>query len=92
MGIEGTVLEADFSIVCYETTHAWYLGVAAAFLCLYIIGIPFIMFLMLWRNRKYLHMKDKEQEPTKEHLAIKAKLGGLYLQYEPKYWVRVLVS
>ena len=87
VGIEGQVLAADFSIKCYDTTHALYSAIAGAFLGLYIIGIPFIMFLMLWRNRKHLHMNKGEKEPTKEHLAIKAKLGGLYLQYEPKYWV-----
>ena len=65
-----------------------YLIVASAFLGLYIIGIPCIMFLMLWRNRKHLHVKEGG-EVTKEHLAIKAKLGGLYLQYEPRYWVRI---
>ena len=91
VGIEGEVLVADFSIKCYNTTHALYLIVAVAFLCLYIIGIPCIMFLMLWRNRKHLHMKKGEDEPTKEHSAIKAKLGGLYLQYEPGYWVSFIV-
>jgi hypothetical protein len=24
---------------------------------------------------------------TKEHLTVKARYGGLYLQYEPEYWV-----
>ena len=87
VGIEGYVLAADFSIKCYETTHAIYSVLAGACLGLYILGIPFAMFLLLWRNRTYLHMREVEDEPTKEHLAIKARLGGLYLQYEPKYWV-----
>ena len=87
MGIEGQLLAADVSVVCHDTKHVTYLIMAGAFLGLYIIGIPVVMFLMLWRNRKHLHMKKGEEEPTKEHLAIKAKLGGLYLQYEPKYWV-----
>ena len=33
-----------------------------------------------------MHHEENGQELTKEHLAVKAKLGGLYLQYEPKYW------
>jgi len=28
---------------------------------------------------------------TKEHLAVKARYGGLYLQYEPEYWVSMVV-
>jgi hypothetical protein len=86
-GIDGRVLVADFSIRCDEPTHNLYLVVAGAFLGLYILGIPLFMFLMLWRNRKHLHAQEGEQEATKEHLAVKAKYGGLYLQYEPKYWV-----
>ena len=92
VGIEGRVLVADFSIRCYDTKHALYLIVAGAFLGLYIIGIPCIMFLMLWRHRKHLHVKEGEEEATQEHLAIKAKLGGLYLQYEPDYWVSLVPS
>ena len=86
-GIDGQVLVADFSIRCFEPTHYLYLIVASAFLGLYIIGIPFIMFLMLWRNRKHLHAKEEDKEVTKEHLTVKARYGGLYLQYEPEYWV-----
>jgi hypothetical protein len=86
-GIDGRVLVADFSIRCGEPIHNLYLIVAGAFLGLYILGIPLFMFLMLWRNRKHLHAKEEEQEATKEHLAVKARYGGLYLQYEPEYWV-----
>ena len=86
-GIDGQVLVADFAIQCYETTHNLYLIVAGAFMLLYILGIPFFMFLVLWRNRKHLHAKENEKEATKEHLAAIARYGGLYLQYEPGYWV-----
>ena len=86
-GIDGQVLVADFAIRCYESTHNSYLIVAGAFMLLYILGIPFIMFLVLWRNRKHLHAKEGDKEATKEHLAATARYGGLYLQYEPEYWV-----
>jgi len=93
-GIEGQVLVADFSIKCYDTTHVLYSAIAGAFLGVYIIGIPFFMFLVLWRNRKHLHMKeeDKNSNRTKQHLAVKARYGGLYLQYEPEYWVSMVVE
>ena len=86
-GIDGQVLVADFAIRCYESTHNSYLIVAGAFMLLYILGIPFFMFLVLWRNRKHLHAKEGEKEATKEHLDAIARYGGLYLQYEPEYWV-----
>ena len=44
------------------------------------------MFLVLWRNRKHLHHEENGQKLSKEHQAVKAKLGGLYMQYQPKYW------
>ena len=86
-GIDGKVLTADFAIKCYEEKHSIYLIVAVAFLLVYILGIPLAMFIVLWRNRNHLHFENESEELTKKHLAMKARLGGLYLQYEPKYWV-----
>ena len=87
-GIDGKVLAADFAIKCYEEKHSTYLIVAVAFLLVYILGIPLAMFIVLWRNRNHLHFEHESEELTEKHLAMKARLGGLYLQYEPKYWVR----
>ena len=86
-GIGGKVLAADFAIKCYEEKHSIYLIVAVAFLLVYILGIPLAMFVVLWRNRNHLHFENESEELTKKHLAMRARLGGLYLQYEPKYWV-----
>merc|ERR1712166_993077 len=47
----------------------------------YIVGIPLIMFVLMFRNRKILH-----DESSPKHHAIKNALGGLYDQYEPAYW------
>merc|ERR1711865_967222 len=85
-GIDGHVLAADFAIKCYEEKHSIYLIVAVAFLLVYILGIPLAMFIVLWRNRDHLHFEHESEELTEKHLAMKARLGGLYLQYEPKYW------
>ena len=81
-GIEDEVLlVADYSVQCHQGEHAAFTIVAILFLVVYIVGIPFIMFMLLWRNKKHLHDVD-----SKKHLAVKNALGGLYLQYEPKYW------
>jgi len=48
---------------------------------LYVIGIPLGMFFLLWRNKNHLH-----DESSPKHHLIKNALGGMYTQYEPKYW------
>ena len=80
-GIEGQVLAADFSIKCHETEHFMFSLIAFGCLVLYIIGLPFIMFFVLYKNRRHLF-----DTTSKHHERVKASLGGLYLQYEEKYW------
>ena len=80
-GIDGQVLAADFSIKCHETEHSMYALVAGAGLGVYIIGLPFGMFMALYKNRQHLF-----DAASKEHERVKTSYGGLYLQYEEKYW------
>lgn len=46
-----------------------------------VMGVPLAMFGVLWKNR--LHLWDKK---SPKHEAVLFELGGLYQQYEPKYW------
>ena len=80
-GIPGSLLVEDYDQRCYEGEHFTYMIVGGIFLCLYVLGIPLIMFLLLWRNKKHLH----DEKSPKHHL-IKKALGGMYTQYEPAYW------
>jgi len=81
-GIDDVVLlVVDYSVQCHQDEHATFTVVAIVFLIVYIVGIPFIMFMLLWWHRKHLHDVN-----SKKHLMVKNALGGLYLQYEPKYW------
>ena len=80
-GIDGQVLAADFSVKCHETEHALYALIAGSCLGLYILGLPFSMFFVLYKNRRHLF-----DTASKEHSRVKASFGGLYLQYEEKYW------
>merc|ERR1712166_977771 len=43
------------------------------------------MFVVLWRNKKHLYVKEGE-EPTKKHNEVAFEIGGLYMQYEPRFW------
>jgi len=80
-GIPGSLLVEDYNQNCYEGEHLTFMIVGIVFLCLYVFGIPLIMFLLLWCNKKHLH-----DEKSPKHRLIKNALGGMYEQYEPAYW------
>ena len=74
-GITGKeFLVNDLSIVCWEGDHASMVGVGIAFMCLYIAGIPLIVFLTLFRNRAALW-----DESHKDHKDVVFEYGGLYM-------------
>ena len=78
---DGQLLMEDYTQTCASGEHVTYQLLGIVFLCVYVIGIPFGMFLILWRNKKHLH-----DEASPKHHLIKNALGGMYTQYEPKYW------
>ena len=82
-GIEGSIslLVADYSVNCNEAEYHMFAAVATVFVFVYIAGIPLVMFLLLWKNKKHLHNVDSDK-----HLLVKNALGDLYMQYEPEYW------
>jgi hypothetical protein len=80
-GIPGSLLVEDYDQKCYEGEHFTFMIVGVVFLCIYVLGIPLIMFLLLWHNKKHLH-----DEKSPKHHIIKNALGGMYTQYEPSYW------
>jgi len=80
-GIDGQLLVEDYQQTCQTGEHVTYTLLAIIFLCLYVIGIPLGMFFLLWRNKNHLH-----DESSPKHHLIKNALGGMYTQYEPKYW------
>ena len=82
-GIEGSIslLVADYSVNCNEAEYHMFAAVATVFVFVYIAGIPLVMFLLLWTNKKHLHNVDSDK-----HLLVKNALGDLYMQYEPEYW------
>lgn len=80
-GVNDEVLAADFSVKCFVGKHLIYSGLAFGFLMLYILGLPFGLFMLLWKNRK--HLNDTNSDV---HESVKESYGGLYEQYEPQYW------
>ena len=78
-GIDYFILEADPSMICYQEEHMLYLTLSSVFIGLYIIGIPLMMFVVLWRNKTHLYVKKGEQ-PSEEHKEVAFAIGGLYTQ------------
>jgi len=78
-GVEELVLEADPSMICYQSEHATYITLALVFIGVYVIGIPMGMLMTLWRNRKYLYVEEG-QEPTEKHKDAAFEYGGMYMQ------------
>merc|ERR1712167_422639 len=61
--------------------------VGIAFTLLYIVGIPLLMFVMLFKNRRALHDASHPR-----HKEVAFEYGGLYAQYEPQfYWFEVVI-
>merc|ERR1719272_249609 len=84
-GVAYQVLEADPSMVCWEDGHALYVTLSFVFICIYVIGIPLIMFVVLWRNKKHLYVEEGK-EATERQKEVEFEFGSMYTQYEPKYW------
>ena len=78
-GIDYYILEADPSMICYQEEHMLYVALSGVFIGLYIIGIPLMMFVLLWRNKKHLYVKKGEQ-PSEKHKEVAFEIGGLYTQ------------
>ena len=77
----GYVLAADYEIEAFGSEHMPYIVAAFVFLGIYVLGIPLAIFLILWKNKKHLH-----NEKSPRHEIVKFALGGLYSQYEHKFW------
>merc|ERR1711865_652276 len=84
-GVAYQVLEADPSMICYGDDHIVYLMLSFVFICIYVIGIPLIMFVVLWKNRKHLYVQEGT-EATEKQKEVEFEFGSMYTQYEPKYW------
>ena len=70
------MLDADLKHTCYTGTHQQYVPIAIMSIVLFILGIPLITFLLLYRNRRQLH-----------HPNVIAQYGDLYKKYDDRwYW------
>ena len=75
VGIKDKLLVQDAAITCYVGEHFTFIFIAVGFFCLYVVGMPLTMFMLMWKNRKHLH-----DETSSRHAIVKKALGGLYSQ------------
>ena len=78
---DGQVLVADFSVRCGQGEHVMYQTLGIVFGIVYVFGIPASILCVLKLNRKHLYDKT-----SPKHEEVMYELGGLYSQYEEKYW------
>ena len=80
-------LEADMNIECHVGDHVLYVTVAIAFFCVYILGIPIVIFYKLKTNLPHLH----DPKSSKYH-EVRDELGDLYVHYEKPFWYWELIE
>ena len=67
-------MDADLSVTCFEGVHADYTSIAVGSILLFLFGIPFTTCIVLYKNRKRLHLPS-----------VEAEYGDLYKPYE-NHW------
>ncbi|GMH73787.1 hypothetical protein TrLO_g1511 [Triparma laevis f. longispina] len=98
----GSYLKVDYGIDCASEEHRLYETYAMGSILVYVVGIPLLYAVLLWRNRHLLDPGQKrleeeygEVEGLKKALEIRQRLEEqhqlmssqfLYESYEPKYF------
>ena len=64
------ILDKDYSVECFVGAHAQYLWVAYTAILLYAMGVPMILFFLLWKMRHHLHEKNVTKDNHHHHLEV----------------------
>ena len=84
----GLILSRDLSVACFERAHWDFVALAICFMVLYILGVPLLLFAVLWSHREYLHDSNSGEKYREMWLT----LGGLYKQFDSDHWWFELVN
>ena len=85
-------LVADYRIQCFDAQwyfHAVFAGIAIS---VFIIGIPLVIYIVLWRNRSYLYEQSCPAHKMHRHVKIARRLGAVYSETEPNYYFDLLAG
>ena len=75
-----SILEKDYSVECYTGSHAQYIWLAFVAILVYAVGVPMILFYLLWNMRHHLHEKNVTEKNRHHHLEVKSRLGQFFMQ------------
>ena len=78
----GRVLAVDYSVEAFGDAHYPFIILCFSCMVIFVIGIPLIILLALWSNRKYLYSAGTTEEDRQRHHDAVDEFGTLYLQCE----------
>ena len=74
-------LEADFSIDCNDNEYVTHVVFAFFFVYIYVVGLPLVEGVILWRNRRNLYANDCVDAVVQRRM--EKEFGSIYAQYNP---------
>ena len=77
-------LTADFSVKCWEGSHAQSVILMGVCTTVYVVGVPIACALVLWRNRRL--MLDRELRASPAGKTFRQDYGSLFRCYDGAYW------
>ena len=72
-------LTDDYSVTCYDDNWWWYGSMAILCIFIYVIGVPLIQFISLWKYRHHLHESTALDKTS--HRQAKKRFGAIYENY-----------
>jgi hypothetical protein len=85
-------LEANYQVECFSGTWWNYAVFAGAGVVVYIVGIPAVLFYLLWRERAYLSEEGCAKSEMPRHALAKRRLGAIYGAYKRESYYFDLVD
>jgi hypothetical protein len=76
-------LAADMRIVCFDATYQTYRMLSFLGIALYVVGIPAVIFMMLFRRRAWLHEEGCPKDEMYKHVQVEKSFGSVYKDYTP---------
>jgi hypothetical protein len=84
-------LTADYRVVCEGEEYTSHVVMAVIGMLVYTLGIPCFIFVVLFRNRKYLHKSRCHEDEMYKHVKVKKEYGSIYSDYtEDNYYFDLL--
>jgi hypothetical protein len=74
-------LTADYRVACEGDAYTLHTAMAVVGMLVYTFGIPLLIFLVLLRNRKYLHKSRCPENELYIHVKMEKQYGSIYSDF-----------